>query len=716
MLTVARRDGSSRVGPSLVVATALGLMFIAGLEAAATVATRPLPFFDWWPLASLAVAQTCLYLALPLAFTALIGLLGSFDAWHSRPRRWLAVTTVLAITLAVGMHEALALYEPFRGYWPFVVALVGLALVLAAGLGSPIPLRFALRTPTRSAAIVLLLAAAAVAIRVANYRFEVGRYATLHLVALQLEYLAWCGALIVALVSRARPHRANRAMASAAVAVAIIASAGAMPRFVRDVTPAFVDASVLGGSRIIFHTFEETPGDQPMLDPAGPERFLRRSGFPELSPEFRLEDYDILFIGSDTTRFDRTSLHDPSLGSTPHLVRRAESALVFDRMYAPSSGTLHSLAAVFGMAYPSMTPLDSWKRAWCGRLREETETVAEVLSAAGYRTFWVGYRSQFHDALLGFDQGFDHVSLVTPSDDAKIIDRALEVLGEHLDAPDRYFGWIYLLSPHAPYRAHGYADLPTETGADRYLHEIRFVDDQLERIFVALEQADRLDRTIVIYFSDHGEEFREHGGTRHKTTVYREVLHVPLVVWIPGQPGRRITTVSSLSYLFPWLFGHASSPSLETAFRRQTTEVFGPMLRETNGAVVAELVGHDRMRSTLIYDDLKINYDFLSELVEVYEFDIDPEEQHDVAGSDPVRDALVQERITAYREVRRHAAAFVLEADVLTDAQIKRARKKAAKRKKRRERKRKRKRERERAESKQQRKLVPTTSAEPTSP
>jgi arylsulfatase A-like enzyme len=48
----------------------------------------------------------------------------------------------------------------------------------------------------------------------------------------------------------------------------------------------------------------------------------------------------------------------------------------------------------------------------------------------------------------------------------------------------------------------------------------------------------------LILVGDHGEEFAEHGGFYHGTTLYEELLHVPLIVQGPGLEPR---TVSGLA-------------------------------------------------------------------------------------------------------------------------------------------------------------------------
>jgi len=46
-----------------------------------------------------------------------------------------------------------------------------------------------------------------------------------------------------------------------------------------------------------------------------------------------------------------------------------------------------------------------------------------------------------------------------------------------------------------------------------------------------------LDHTLIIVTSDHGEEFFEHGSIRHTTSVYDELIKIPLIMKVPGMKG-----------------------------------------------------------------------------------------------------------------------------------------------------------------------------------
>ncbi|MGB5295470.1 MAG: sulfatase, partial [Thermoanaerobaculia bacterium] len=69
---------------------------------------------------------------------------------------------------------------------------------------------------------------------------------------------------------------------------------------------------------------------------------------------------------------------------------------------------------------------------------------------------------------------------------------------------------------------------------DLYDGEVLFVDLQIGRLLGGLEDLGLLDSAVVVVTSDHGEEFLDHGGTKHGRTLYEEVLRVPLLMRVPN--------------------------------------------------------------------------------------------------------------------------------------------------------------------------------------
>jgi len=122
--------------------------------------------------------------------------------------------------------------------------------------------------------------------------------------------------------------------------------------------------------------------------------------------------------------------------------------------------------------------------------------------------------------------------------------------------------FVNYYDPHWPYEPPaGYDDLPAarrpltmpeidpQRGAtltpeqrsaylDRYDGEIRFMDHHLGRLLDGLRAAGRYDNALILITADHGELFGEHAGAiGHGTWLYEGVLHVPLLVHLPGSRG-----------------------------------------------------------------------------------------------------------------------------------------------------------------------------------
>lgn len=125
-----------------------------------------------------------------------------------------------------------------------------------------------------------------------------------------------------------------------------------------------------------------------------------------------------------------------------------------------------------------------------------------------------------------------------------------------------YFAYVHLYPPHQPYNTRAeFVDIfddgwmPAEkeknvvysedkpdarlyASRKAYDEYIAYVDAEFGRLFAMLEQSGALENTYVILTSDHGELF-ERGIVGHGFPVlYDPVVHVPLMVWKPGQQQR----------------------------------------------------------------------------------------------------------------------------------------------------------------------------------
>jgi arylsulfatase A-like enzyme len=69
---------------------------------------------------------------------------------------------------------------------------------------------------------------------------------------------------------------------------------------------------------------------------------------------------------------------------------------------------------------------------------------------------------------------------------------------------------------------------------DLYREEVVYFDGQLGRLLEQLKKDER--ETIVVFVSDHGEAFGEHGNIEHGNTLYNEEILIPFIIAGPGVP------------------------------------------------------------------------------------------------------------------------------------------------------------------------------------
>ncbi len=331
------------------------------------------------------------------------------------------------------------------------------------------------------------------------------------------------------------------------------------------------------GKRLVRWTFRAT-GD------AAAWAIVRRPVVRSLSPQGPLptkaatappprgKHPNILLFLIDTLRADRVGAYGSTRGLTPRIDALARQGIVFERTTAASSWTRPSTATILTGLPPSVHGANRLDR----RLPPAVRTLAEVLRDAGYRTG--GFSANAHiTAQSGFAQGFDRFEFLDELARGDALGRrALAWLDESAaQDPAPFFLYVHAIDPHAPYeppedlRRRFAGKVPSGSGSlakveeiyralDRrrpearglvaqmaplYDAEIAGIDRSFGALLDEMDRRGRLDQTLVVVISDHGEEFGEHGGLGHGKTLYREVLDVPWVVRLPGQTAaRRVRT------------------------------------------------------------------------------------------------------------------------------------------------------------------------------
>jgi len=230
----------------------------------------------------------------------------------------------------------------------------------------------------------------------------------------------------------------------------------------------------------------------------------------------------------------RTFLADLGMGFTGLALGSmlADDGVVFPVSYSQAGWTLPSVASIFTGRHPK----DHGATDFQLPIAEGMPTMAEILAANGYET--KGFVSHIIlDQATGIARGFQEydswvLEIGNPhkvSSSSELTTRALAAMGR---ATEPWFIWIHYFDPHFDYLAHTGFGVFGDSGSDRYDQEIAHTDLHIGRLLDEVP-----DDTIVIFTSDHGEEFGEHDGLYHYT-LHSEVMRTPLVIRAPFlEPG-----------------------------------------------------------------------------------------------------------------------------------------------------------------------------------
>ncbi|MEZ6197471.1 MAG: sulfatase [Planctomycetota bacterium] len=548
----------------------------------------------------------------PLVAGGLLGTLIGLDAGRlGRPAFGVAVA-LLGFEAAQGARAAT---------WPLAASWGPLAGSLA----------FLLSFLPRRRRTDLLLAAVGLGLLAASLLTLPGLYPRLRLAA------AIVGALLVApRLHLRRPFRAAAAFAPPLVLVATVALVG--PALGRWGRPDWVlDRAPLSGpllAELRFRLLPPIAEDTEAWNPPAPwsESEAGRAALDDLRSRGGLPR-GVLVLSLDAWRRDRLGAEIGGRAVTPFLDALRARSVEFTRAYSPAPSTEFSLRAALGGW--SIAPL----RQFTGELAG-APLVTSALNRAGVVTRSAIARAPFGPGLppgrppLDFAAGTSRDwSDPSPEEIAAAI---------RPDAPgDRWFAWVHLLRPHAPYEDAGEAFRSGDSPAERHAAELRHADDDARRLLGILEAEGRLRETWIIVTSDHGEAFGEHGLDFHATSVHEETVAVPLFVSGPGlTPGRRADCVSLID-LAPTLadvFGLPRPPrgfggrsllprilGLEDPARVETVVVENPPLGSHRFSAQAALIG----------PRYKLIEDLRARRRRLFDLETDPGERRDIADDRP---------------------------------------------------------------------------------
>ena len=254
----------------------------------------------------------------------------------------------------------------------------------------------------------------------------------------------------------------------------------------------------------------------------------------------------VLLIVSESVRADAMCS-----AKTPDCQSRFLDAVAPDRaalgkLTSQSSGTFTSCV----MLWTGLGPDADF------RTMHHAAVLWDIARAEGYRTAYIGSQNLRYDDFGAFlerasldvevsaiDVGYapdPHLGAPDENAAARLLDFVRENKGEdpnQVTSSRPYFAVLHLSNTHWPYRVdpalqpfepHD-ASPSSEIGKlhNHYLNSVLFQERTVSDMLRQLRALPGWDDTAVVFLSDHGEQFREHGGLYHLTSLFEEQVRVP---------------------------------------------------------------------------------------------------------------------------------------------------------------------------------------------
>jgi arylsulfatase A-like enzyme len=291
---------------------------------------------------------------------------------------------------------------------------------------------------------------------------------------------------------------------------------------------------------------------------------------------------NVLLILADTLRADHLGCYGYQRQTSPNIDTFAEECFVFDKAFSPSPWTKTTVGSLLTSLYPH----EHNAFTWADNLSNANLTLSEIFRNENYLTFCI-QANQIITSPYGFHQGFQVYKEMKNDLAENLADEFITWVDKQKGRP--FFAYLHFMDTHYPYtvpeeyprtfasddQSHLKLDkliaqdirILTEMGmpqkdkdhiVDLYDDSIKYFDIHFGRILDALRASQKLDKTIVILLSDHGEEFWEHGSFGHGHTLYNELLHITLLIrYQKILPAKKVPHPVHLIDLYPTILSLA---------------------------------------------------------------------------------------------------------------------------------------------------------------
>jgi arylsulfatase A-like enzyme len=402
---------------------------------------------------------------------------------------------------------------------------------------------------------------------------------------------------------------------------------------------------------------------------------------------------NIVLLGIDSLRRDHMSCYGYHRLTTPHIDQFARESTLFEDTISAHIPTTSAYASMLTGRDVFGTQVVALRHK--GPLREEVPTLAEILSEANYNTTCVGFSG--NPSSRGFDNyltfpGWGSWNEGRSPKAQNLNDVAIPELDRLAKKRDPFFLFLRHMDPHAPYlpphpyeRAfyHGNETNPSNKSMEpvmefkpfrdffaswmppgisdkdyviaQYDGAIAYMDAAIRGIFTALEANGLAENTIVVINGDHGETLYDHECWFDHHGMYDPTLVVPLIIRYPSKmpAGKRVRGYNQHKDLVPTLLELAelAHDDLEMEGRSLLPMVRGEVASHESEIYITECTWmrkHGwRTPHWKLIEALEPDFHF-KPAVELYNLVEDPEENHNLAESEPGVVEFLRGRMNAF--------------------------------------------------------------------
>jgi arylsulfatase A-like enzyme/Tfp pilus assembly protein PilF len=246
----------------------------------------------------------------------------------------------------------------------------------------------------------------------------------------------------------------------------------------------------------------------------------------------------VIIISIDTLRADHLPAYGYKDVATPHLDALRRDAVLFENAWSHVPLTLPSHVSLLTGSLPA----DNGVRDNIGyRIHPKRPSLPGLLKQSGYATgaaisayvlrsgTGISSMFDFYDDRIAFQSGVGLGALQRSGDETAAA--AQQWIAERGANP--FFLLLHLYEPHTPYEPP--QPFRSQYPSAPYDGEIAEADAIVGRFLDFLRTKGLYDRSIIVLLSDHGEGLGQHGEDEHGILLYREALHVPLMIKLPKQ-------------------------------------------------------------------------------------------------------------------------------------------------------------------------------------